>query len=192
MSLVTEAETAVATGGMSLLTKACVYTTIAVALIGVGAFGMYRYESAKFTEYVDAQKLAAQKQKDANGVALDTLKTQQAATITSIHSEYTENAQHLQAARDAALAAAASYAGKLQQYIASSHQRASLPSAASAPAGTADAPQGGLLDGLQSLNWYLTQRFTDADDNTDALNEAIAILIEDRKICTGALPGVSQ
>jgi hypothetical protein len=179
-------------------TSIAVKALVVVAVVG-GAYALghhqgYKGEKLVYDNYVLKEKDAEQTQLIANQAAL---KAQQAAfdaQVKAIHSEYTENAQHLQASRDAALADSANYAGKLRDYLASSHaspQQPVVSGTQGGAAGTVNAGSTGLLDGVSSLNWYLTQRFSDADGLANKFNEAVQLIAEDRKVCNGSLPGVT-
>lgn len=176
----------------SLAAKALIAVAVCGTLAGGGYYYGHKQEKAAFDDYVQTQKAAAEAQVIANQAALKKQSADFAAQVASIHSEYTDNAQHLQSARDAALASAASYSGELQRYLASPHViRVTVPGAVASTNGVDAAGSGGLLDGVSSLNWYLTQRFSDADSNANTLNEAIALIAKDRAECNGSLPGVT-
>jgi hypothetical protein len=175
----------------SLAAKALVGIAVIGAAFAGGYYEGFSREKLVYNDYVVTQKSAAQAQLIANQNAL---KSQQAAfdaQLKQIHSEYTDNANSLQASRDAALASAASYAGKLRDYLAGSHAQPVVPGSKAGSKGTVDPGEGGLLDGISSLNWYLTQRFGDADDLANRFNYAVQVIAEDRKICNGSLPGVT-
>jgi hypothetical protein len=177
----------------ALAVKALVGVVVIGATFAGGLYVGYRHEKLVYDNFVLSQKSAAEQQKIANQSALQKLQSDYDKRANDLQQEYAQNAQNLQASRDAALADSAAYAGRLRQYLAGSHVRPELPGFASGPAGTAAGAQGssGLLDGVSSLNWYLTQRFGQADSNAIALNEAIDLLDEDRRVCNGALPGVT-
>lgn len=180
----------------ALAVKALVVVVVVGGAYTLGHHQGYKGEKLVYENYVLQQKDAAQQQAIANKTALDAQKAAYDAQVQSIQSEYTENAQHLQTARDFALASAASYADKLRLYLASSHAVAKQPVVPGATPGAEGASavvqsSTGLLDGVSSLNWYLTQRFSDADKNAIALNEAIDRIDLDIKTCNGSLPGVT-
>ena len=178
----------------SLAIKALVVVAVVGGAYAFGHHQGYSGEKLVYDNYVLKQKSAADAQVIANKDALAAQKGQYDAQIKSLKSEYADNAQHLQASRDAAFASAASYAGQLRNYLAVSHaspQHASVPGAVASTSGTDTAGSNGLLDGVSSLNWYLTQRFSDADGIAAKFNEAVGVIAEDRKVCNGSLPGVT-
>jgi uncharacterized membrane-anchored protein YhcB (DUF1043 family) len=176
----------------ALAVKALVGLAVVGGAFGGGYYLGFKHEKLVYDNFVLSQKDAAQKQLIANKDALDKQASANADQVRQIQSEYADNAQHLQAARDAALADSTASAQRLRQYLASSHARATMPGASAGSVGTASQAADRLSDGVSSLNFYLVQRFHDADDNTAALNEAIDLLAADRQVCTGALPGVTK
>lgn len=170
---------------------------VCVAIVG-GAFLYghhvgYSGEKLVYDNYVLKQKDAAEKQVISNQAALKAQADKFASDAAAIQKDHQDEVAQLSSDRDAALANSSVYAERLRQYLARSGVKpAALPGAASGAAGTVATGQSGLLDGVSSLNWYLTQRFHDADVNAATLNEAIALLAKDREICNGSLPGVSQ
>lgn len=179
----------------ALAVKALVTVVAVTAIFAAGAYVGYRHEKLIYDNYVLKQKDAADKQLAENQAALKSIQAQHDAAVDQIHTEYTENAQHLQAARDAAIANASASADSLRRYIATAHVK--QPGMSGAKGGSAGTPatgesSAGLSDGVSSLNWYLTQRFSRADDVAIRLNEAIDLLAEDRRVCNGALPGVTK
>lgn len=175
----------------SLAVKVIVWAALIGATSAASCYLGYRHEKLVYDNYVLTQKVAAEKQTIANQAALKSQQDAFDAKLNQIHSEYTDNAMHLQASRNAALAAAADYSSQLQRYIASSHQRPSMSDAQGSSAGTDTAGSNGLLDGISSLNWYLTQRFADADALAVKFNEAVQVIAQDREFCNGSLPGIS-
>jgi hypothetical protein len=177
----------------SLAVKALVVIAVVGGAYAFGHHEGYKGEKLVYDNYVLSQKSAAEAQVIANKTALDKQAAAFALQQKADHMEYTQNAQHIKAARDAANANAAQYAGRLQQYLTSSHGRPVLPDATGAAEGVATVGQSqtGLLDGVSSLNWYLTQRFSDADGIANTLNEAIDRIAQDQATCNGALPGVT-
>lgn len=182
-------------------TSLAVKALVVVAVVG-GAFAYghhvgYKGEKLVYDDYVLKQGKAADDQVIANKNALAAQQASYDARLKSIQTEYAQNEQQLNVSLGAAFASASDYAGKLREYIAATHaspQRAVVPVAQSGARGTAASGQStaGLVDGVSSLNWYLTQRFGDADKTAIKLNEAIDLIAQDRLTCNGALPGVSQ
>ncbi len=180
----------------SLAVKALAVVAVVGGAYALGHHAGYKGEKLVYDDYVLKQKDAAEAQVIANKNALDASKAAYDAQLKTIQSEYAKNAENLQTSRDAALASAADYSDKLRKYLATSHagpQRAVLPGTGTGAEGTATVgqSQAGLVDGVSSLNWYLTQRFGDADQTAVTLNEAIDLLEQDRKTCNGSLPGVT-
>lgn len=169
---------------------------IAVAVVG-GAFFYghhlgYSGEKSAYDLYVAQQKSAAEQQVAANKSALAFQQAQYSLQINKLQQDHSDEVANLTTQRDTALADSSKYSGQLRQYLSGSHRVAAVvPVASGSAAGTDSAGQGGLLDGVSSLNWYLTQRFHDADVNAATLNEAIAVIAKDREICNGSLPGVT-
>lgn len=181
----------------SLAVKALVVVAVVGGAYAFGHHVGYKGEKLVYDNYVLKQADLSKQQVIDNKTALDAAKAAYDAQLKTIQSEYTQNAQHLQASRDAALADSANYAGKLRDYLAGTHaspSRAVLPGTQTGAQGTATSGKSAtqLVDGVSSLNWYLTRRFSDADQTAITLNEAIDVIAADRMTCNGALPGVNE
>lgn len=176
----------------AILAKVAVVGAVAAGAFFWGHHVGYSGEKSAYDLYVANQKSAAESQVAANKSALAFQQTQFQLQMNQLQKDHSDEVENLTSQRDAALADSSKYAGQLRQYISRSHIVGAVVSGAgSGSAGTDAARQGGLLDGVSSLNWYLTQRFHDADVNAATLNEAIAVIAKDREICNGSLPGVT-
>jgi hypothetical protein len=177
----------------ALAVKTLIYVGAAGALFFGGYYLGYKHEKTAYDLYVTQQKVAAEAQEISNQNALAALAASDAAAVQTIKAQHNETVKQIEASRDAALSNLASSDQRLRAYLAGTgQQRPKLPHSAASAKGSAGAAPGGLFDGVSNLDWYLTYRFSDADSNTAALNEAVALLAEDRKICNGSLPGVSK
>jgi hypothetical protein len=175
------------------------------AIVGLLAGGAYLYghhngyasEKAAYDLYVSQQAQKGETQLADNKAALLFQQTQFDLQQTKLVKEHQDQIDSLTAARDAAVNNGAVWSERLRSYLAAAHTRAGAPGVPAASTGTGQPPadsqsQGGLLDGVSSLNWWLTQRFHTADVNATTLNEAIDLIAQDRATCNGALPGVTK
>jgi hypothetical protein len=176
-----------------------------VAIVGLAVGGAYLWghhngfasEKAAHDLYVSQQSQKGEAQLADNKAALLFQQTQFDLQQTKLVKDHQDEIDSLTTARDAAIRNGSAWAGRLRSYLAATHTSAGTPGVPIAPTGTGQPSAGsqsqsGLLDGVSSLNWYLTQRFHTADVNAAALNEAIDLIAQDRATCNGALPGVTK
>lgn len=176
-----------------------------VAIVGLALGGAYLWghhsgfssEKAAYDLYVSQQGQKADAQLADNKTALAFQQTQFQLEQDKLQKDHQNEIDSLSTARDAAIRDGDAWSGRLRSYLAAQHARvgaAVVPSAATGTGQPAAVSQGagGLLDGVSSLNWYLTQRFHTADVNAATLNEAIDLIAKDRETCNGALPGVTK
>lgn len=185
---------------MSILTDLNPQAILAkVAVVGVVAAGAffwghhvgYSGEKSAYDLYVANQKSAAESQLVANKSALAFQQTNFQLQMSQLQKGNSDEVESLTKQRDAAKLDSGKYAGQLRQYLSRSHAGPVVSGSGSGTGQPDQAGAGGLSDGVSSLNWYLTQRFYDADVNAAALNEAIAVIAKDRELCNGSLPGVT-
>lgn len=176
-----------------------------VAIVGAAVAGAYFWghhngtasEKAVYDLYVSQQAAKGETQLADNKTALLFQQTQFDLQQTKLAKEHQDEIDSLATARDVAVRDGAVWSQRLRNYLAATHSSTGGvvvhgSSTGTDQSATGSESPGGLLDGVSSLNWYLTQRFHTADVNAATLNEAIDLIAKDRETCNGALPGVTK
>jgi hypothetical protein len=188
----TAAETAVegATGG-SVLPWVLLGGIVVIA--GAALFGYvegHRAEEAKFNLYKSQQAAAAEKQVAANKSALFVQQQADAAAVAKINQTHAENLNEITQRRDALLAANRSLAQRLYVRTADAGKQ---------PAGVFKTGASGTVDaqaGAAALDQRSSQFFIDEFSAADQLAADYAalqqVILHDREVCNGSVPGVTQ
>jgi len=166
---------------------------VAVAMIAL-AFGAYRFgvhvEKQSFDAYVSKEAAAAQAQVASNQKALKDLAASDAAAmdaLTQSHNEATnENTQR----RDALLTANRNLTQRL--WVATAGRPSSGPAAvpSTGASGPVDNATGYATLSIGSSSFFIDE-FSEADQLAIDLAAAQQVIIQDRKVCDGSLPGIA-
>jgi hypothetical protein len=186
------AETAVegATGGSALpwLILGAVVVVAGAAISGY-VYG-HRVEEAQFNLYKTQQAAAAEQQVASNKTAL--LKQQQddAAAMATINQTHAENLNEVTQRRDALLNANRDLSRRLYVVTASaSKQPVGVSKAGASRPVDAQASE---VELPQQLGTWLVGRFTEADDDANLVTVLQQVVVHDREVCNGSIPGVTQ
>jgi hypothetical protein len=165
-----------------------------VAIVAAAALGGYVYghraEEAQFNLYKSQQAALAEKQVAANKTALLVQQQADVAAMDKINQAHGEQLNAITQTRDTLLAANSDLARRLYVRTASPGQRTSGVSKAGA-SGPVDA-QAGEIELPQQLGSWLVGRFTEADDDANLVTALQQVVIHDREVCNGSIPGVTQ
>jgi hypothetical protein len=168
----------------------------ALAALLIVAGGAYyeghHHEALAFDAYKAQQAVAAQKQVTTNHDAAAALSASEAAGLRRIAADAQESRNEIKKRNDALTAANADLSGKLWKYLNAGKRPASV--SASAAGGPVDHAAGGaaLPVGLQQFTGWLTNQFYEADKLAVNLTAAQQVIEQDRLICNGSLPGITQ
>lgn len=164
-----------------------------IAIVAGGAaFEMHKHDTAVFTAYKAAQTIKADTQVIHNQVAVAAITASEADGLRQIAANATESQNEIQKRNDALVAANSDLAGKLRARLAIPDSwRPVVPKTAAGGPVDHGASDAALSDGLADLVKFNTSQFYAADVNAVALTAAQAVIVQDRQICNGQLPGVS-
>lgn len=165
----------------------------ALLVVAAGAYysGHHR-EALAFDAYKAQQAAQAQKQVTTNHDAVAAISASEAEGLRRIAADAQESRNEIQKRNDALIAANADLSGKLWRYLHASKQPASVPTVAAGGPADHGASDAALPVGLQQFTGWLTGQFYAADKLAVNLTAAQAVIEQDRLVCNGALPGISQ
>jgi hypothetical protein len=166
----------------------------AVVAIGAAAVGGYFYghhvEALAFSAYQSAQAAAAEKQAAANKTALLAQQSANQAAMTKTSQTYAGEIDEITKRRDALIAANNSLTQRLYVHVASpSSAKPGVPETGASGPVDASASE---VELPQQLNGWITDRFAEADRNAALVTSLQQVIVEDRLICNGQLPGITQ
>lgn len=186
------AETAAESGaGGSVLPWALlggVVVVIGAALAGY-VYG-HRAEEAAFNLYKSQQADAAEKQVAANKTALLVQQKSDAAALDKINQSHGVAINEITQRRDALLSANRNLSQRLWALTAGPSKQSTGVSQTGPGAGV-DA-QAGAVELSPVLGTWLVGRFTQADSNAALVTSLQAVVVHDREVCNGSIPGVTQ
>lgn len=172
-----------------------------VIVIGIGggcyAYGHHNGELAvqtQFDEYKLKQTREADKQAEDNRNALAAQQAEFDSRMEHTNLQHAAATSEITKRRDALATANSSLTQQLRKYIAAStrQQPAVVQQAgAGGPVDHATDPAD-VRDGVSDLSQYLLNRFSDADQCAVDLTAAQQVIVTDRMLCNGELPGVTQ
>lgn len=170
---------------------------VAVLLIAGGSFyGGHHYEALAFDAYKAKQGEQAAKQVTTNHDAVAAISASDAAGLRVIAANAQESRNEIQKRNDALVgtnAALSDTVSRLRTRLAGSGiQSAALSQAATGGSDDHGSSGAALPDGLEQLVKFNSARFLEADDDAINLTAAQAVLTQDRLICNGALPSITQ
>lgn len=164
-----------------------------VLVAGAALFGYvegHRAEEAKFNLYKSQQAAAAEKQVAANKSALLAQQTVDAAQMAKINQTRGVQLNEITQRRDALLTANRDLTQRLYVRTASASRQ---------PAGVLQTGAGGTVDaqaGAAALDQRSSQFFIDEFSAADQLAAAYAalqqVILHDRAVCNGSIPGITQ
>lgn len=165
-----------------------------VAVVAAAAlFGYvegHRAEEAQFNLYKSQQAALAEKQVAANKTALLSQQQADTAAMDKINQAHGEQLNEITQTRDTLLAANSDLTRRLYVRTTSAGQRTTGVSKAGA-SGAVDA-QAGEIELPEQLGSWLVGRFTEADDDANLVTALQQVVIHDREVCNGSIPGVTQ
>jgi 2-keto-3-deoxy-6-phosphogluconate aldolase len=163
---------------------------VAGAAIGGYVYG-HRAEEVQFNLYKTQQKAAAEQQVAANKEAL--LKQQQddAAQMAKLTQSHGVQVNEITQRRDALLNANRDLSRRLWVAVSTdAGQRATVVSQARTGgpvvAGTSE------VELPQQLGGWLVDKFTQADKDADLVTSLQQVVVHDREVCNGSIPGVTR
>lgn len=169
---------------------------ILAALLVVAAGSYYEghhHEAAAFAAYKSAQAALAQQQVTTNHDAVAAISASEADGLRKIAANAQESRNEIHQRNDALVAANSALAGRLRSYLArTSQQPASVSTVAAGGPADHGAGDATLPVGLQQFTGWLTGQFYEADKLAVNLTAAQAVIVQDRQICNGTLPGIPQ
>jgi transposase len=167
-----------------------------VLIVGAAAGGYWKGhhdETMVFDVYKQEQAANAEKQVASNQHAVAAITASEAAALRATASTLQESNDELTKRRDALVADRAQLVSQLRTRLAGTGGRAAQLSSAPAAAGGSHATGDGALSvGLEQLVEFNGREFYEADLYADQLIAAQQVIVQDRQICNGSLPGVSQ
>jgi hypothetical protein len=164
---------------------------MAVLAIGAGSFGFgYHVESLRFSAYQMAQTAAAEKQVGDNKTALLALQQKDQAALATINQTHRGALNEITQRRDALLTANRNLTERLWVSTASAgKQPTGVPKAG--PSGPVDA-QAGYTALPAGVGSWLVDQFTQADSDIATITALQQVVVHDREVCNGQLPGLTQ
>jgi hypothetical protein len=172
------------------------YAIVAEIVLVIGlCFGCYGWghhnESLVFEAYKSQQNSRAETQVADNKGELLVQERQQSAALAKIVQDQKGTIDETTKRRDALLADNQRLSLQLRGYLTGARSTAALVSSSTAGTGGSDAANdAAFLERLAKLSEFNTGQFGAADVNIATITALQAIIAEDRRICTGALPGV--
>jgi len=166
----------------------------ALAVVAGAAVGGYVYghhvEEVQFDLYKTAQQAAAEKQVAANKTALLAQQQADQAEMSRINQSHGVQLNEITQRRDALLAANRSLSQRLYVGVAGTGwQPAQLPeTGASGPVDAGDT-QAALSVGSSE---FFIREFAQADADLATIGALQQVVVHDREVCNGQLPGVTQ
>jgi hypothetical protein len=168
----------------------------AAVLFGGGYYEGHSREAAAFDTFKAQQAAIASQQVVTNHTAVAAISASEAAGLKQIAATATESRNEIQKRNDAlvgnAAALATTVASLQRRLTGTSQQLAAVSKTGSSPGvpdGTGDGP---LSVGLADLVKFNSAQFLAADDDTVTITGLQAVVAQDRLICNGALPGLSD
>jgi hypothetical protein len=164
---------------------------VGLALVSVGSFGYGEHiETLLFDEYKSQQAAAAQKQVADNKTALLAQAQAEQAKMDQINLTHAGETDEIVKRRDALLAANRDLTQRLWVRTASAGKPATVvPGAAASEPVDAGAGETALSPAVGS---WLTDQFTQADTDIATIAALQQVVIQDRAVCNGALPGLPE
>lgn len=158
-------------------------------------FGCYEWghhnESLVFEAYKSQQVSKAETQVADNKGALLDQERQQSAALAKIVENQRGTIDEITKRRDALLADNQRVSQQLRSFLTGASSTAALVSSSTAGArGSDEAGDATFSERLAKLSQFNTSQFGAADIDAAKITALQAIVDEDRRICTGALPGV--
>jgi inactivated superfamily I helicase len=165
----------------------------ALAIVAAGAYYEgHHHEALAFDAYKVQQAELAQKQVTTNHDAVAAVAASEADGLRAISAHQQEQINEVQKRNDALVASNADLARRLRGYLTrTGGQPASVPAAASGGPVDHDAGDAALSVGLQQFTGWLTGQFYEADRIAVRLTAAQQVIVQDRQVCNGSLPGVT-
>jgi len=168
-------------------------TLLAVIAIAAASFGYGRHvESLAFDKYKAEQRSAASAQVASNQTAVAAITASEAEGLRQIASTAQESRDEIQKRNEALVAANSDLARRLREYVTRPGVTAThVPQPATGSGGSDAAGSTSLPDGFQNLAQWVTAELRDADNLAVTLVEAQQVILQDRQMCNGQLPGVT-
>lgn len=165
----------------------------AFLIVAAGAYYEgHHHEALAFDAYKAGQQAQAQKQVTTNHDAVAAISASEADGLRRIAADAQESRNEIQKRNDALTAANADLSGKLWKHLSAGQQPASVSTVAVGGPVDHAASDAALSVGLQQFTGWLTGQFYEADKLAVNLTAAQAVIEQDRQVCNGALPGISQ
>jgi hypothetical protein len=165
-----------------------------VAIVAAAALGGYVYghraEEAQFNLYKSQQAALAEKQVAANKTALLVQQQADAAAMDKINQAHGEQLNEITQRRDALLSANRDLSQRLYVRTTSTGQRATGVSKTGA-GGPVDAQAGTAALDQRSSEFFIDE-FSAADQLAAGYAAAQQVILHDREVCNGSIPGVTQ
>lgn len=179
-----------------MMSSIAVKLLIGIAVLAAVACGAFyeghHLEAQAFQDYKDKQTGVAEHQVATNQTAVAAITASEAAALRQTADDRQEQIDEIQKRNDGLVAANGQLAGKLRNYVNGARSTAALVSSSAAGAGSGDGTgEAALSDGFSNLTGWITHELHDADIDAINLNAAQQIIVQDRQICTGALPGIT-
>lgn len=160
----------------------------AISLVAAGFGFGHHVEYLKLSAYESAQKAAAEKQVADNKTALATQQVVQQQALQQITLNHVQETDELTKRRDALLLANSDLTQRLFVRTASAGSGQSAVPKTGARGPVAADP--GYVALPRGLTPWLIGEFTEADSDAALVTALQAVVVEDRKICDGSLPGI--
>jgi hypothetical protein len=147
-------------------------------------------EALVFDAYKATQSAKAETQVADNKGALLRQAQEQAAGLQSIASTRQEKLDEITTQRDKLLADNGAMSQRLRNFLGASATAALVSRSTSGTDGPDAAAYAALSERLEQLAQFNTRQFAAADADLVDLNAAQGVIEQDRRVCTGELPGV--
>lgn len=166
----------------------------AIAIVAGGSwYEGHHQEALAFDNYKLQQAAVAQKQVTTNHDAVAAVSASEVAGLKKIATDAQESNDALKKTNDALLASNGDLTLKLWQRVHLPSQPAvGVPKAAGSGPVDHGADDSALPVGLAELVKFNTNQFYAADQLAVRLTAAQAVIVQDRQICNGELPGLTQ
>lgn len=162
---------------------------LAVIAIATASFGFgHHVEYLSLVAYQKSQEAAAEKQLVANQTALNAQREADQAEMAHINQTHSGDLNEVTQRRDALLAANRNLTQRL--WVATSPSVAKPVVSSSGAGGPVDAG-GNQTEIPPTLAPWLIDRFTEADNDATLVTALQQVVVHDREVCNGSLPGVT-
>jgi len=164
---------------------------LAVLAIGAGAFGFgYHVESLKFAAYQSAQAAAAEKQVGDNKSALLVQQQADQAALATINQTHRGELNEITQRRDALLTANRALTERL--YVGTTGARKQSTGVSKAGTSVTVDAQAGTAALDQRTSQFFLDEFAAADKLAASYTALQQVVVHDREVCNGQLPGLTQ